>query len=155
MKQSVKIRVLNINEMEVSDQPVVFTCYGLGSCIGLFVTDRTNGISGGVHIPLPHTSGPSEWKDATYLISELLHSFQAWGSDLRTLRAKVTGGAQVYGSLYGIGAQNAEAVLKQLTDRKIYIAATDVGGTISRTARYHSPSGELEISTSEQIKYSI
>ncbi|MBI3218740.1 MAG: chemotaxis protein CheD [Bacteroidetes bacterium] len=155
MKQQVKIKMLNINEMDVSDQPVVFTCYGLGSCIGLFMSDRTKGLSGGVHIPLPHNSAQSDWKDATYLIDELLHAFQAWGSDLNTLRAKVTGGAQVYGSHCSIGAENAEVVLKQLIDRKVYIAATDVGGTISRTARYYSQSGELEISTSEQTKYSI
>ena len=155
MKQHTTVKMLNINEVDVSDQPVVFTCYGLGSCIGLFITDRTKGLSGGVHIPLPHLSGPSEWKDAACLIDELLHAFQAWGSNLDTLRAKVTGGAQVYGSHSNIGAQNAEVVLKQLTDRKVYIAATDVGGTISRTARYHSQSGELEISTSEQTKYSI
>lgn len=147
--------MLTINEMEVSDQPVVFTCYGLGSCIGLFVTDRTKGLSGGVHIPLPHNSAQSEWKGATFLIDELLHTFQARGSDLNTLRAKVTGGAQVNGSHSNIGAQNAEVVLKQLKDRKVYIAATDVGGTISRTARYHSQSGELVISTSEQTEYSI
>jgi chemotaxis protein CheD len=150
-----RVRMLNINEMDVSAEPVVFTCYGLGSCIGLFITDRTKGLSGGVHIPLPNNASQSEWKDATYLIDELLSTFQAWGSDLNTLRAKVTGGAQVYGSHSNIGAQNAEVVLKQLTDRKVYIAATDVGGTISRTARYHSQSGELQISTSEQTKYSI
>jgi chemotaxis protein CheD len=150
-----RIRMLNINEMDVSAEPVVYTCYGLGSCIGLFLTDRTKGLSGGVHIPLPNNSAQSEWKDATYLIDELLQAFQANGSDLNTLRAKVTGGAQVYESHSLIGTQNAEVVLKQLTDRKIYIAATDVGGTISRTARYNSKSGELEISTSEQTKYSI
>ena len=150
-----RIRMLNINEMDVSAEPVVYTCYGLGSCIGLFLTDRTKGLSGGVHIPLPHLSGPSEWKDATCLIDELLQAFQAGGSDLNTLRAKVTGGAQVYGNQGGIGTQNAEVVLKQLCDRKVYIAATDVGGTVSRTARYNSKSGELEISTSEQKKYSI
>lgn len=147
--------MLTINEMDVSDQPVVFTCYGLGSCIGLFVTDRTKGLSGGVHIPLPHNSAQSEWKGAAYLIDELLYTFEAWGSDLNTLRAKVTGGAQVYGSHCSIGTENAEVVLKRLTDRKVYIAATDVGGTCSRTARFHSQSGELEISTSEQTKYSI
>jgi chemotaxis protein CheD len=155
MNKHTKIRMLNINEMDVSDESVVFTCYGLGSCIGLFMTDRTKGLSGGVHIPLPQATGTSELKDATSLINELLNKFRTKGSDLNTLRAKVAGGAQVYGSHSEIGFQNTETVLKELTDRKVYIAATDVGGTVSRTARYHSQSGELEISTSEQKKYSI
>jgi chemotaxis protein CheD len=147
--------MLNINEMDVSAEPVVYICYGLGSCIALFLTDRTKGLSGGVHIPLPYRSDNSEWKDATCLIDELLEAFQAGGSDLNTLRAKVAGGAQVYGNQVGIGMLNVEVVLKQLCDRKVYIAATDLGGNVSRTARYNSNSGELEISTSEQKKYSI
>jgi len=148
-------RMLNINEIEVTNKPVIYTCYGLGSCIGLFVTDNVKGLSGAAHIAMPHTSEESEFMDATSLINELLLGFSEMGSDLNSLRAKVTGGAQVYGNYSAIGPQNAEVVLKQLVDRKIFIAATDVGGNISRTARFNSNTGDLEISTSEQKKYSI
>ena len=150
-----KKRMLNINEVDVTCNPVIYTCYGLGSCIGLFVTDRLKGLSGGAHIPLPRFSDEGEFLDATRLINELLCAFTALGSDLNCLRAKVTGGAQVYDGSINIGEQNARVVLQQLTDKKIFIAATDVGGRVSRTARFNSVTSELEISTSEQKTYCI
>jgi len=93
--------------------------------------------------------------DAAQMINNLLKSLKNMGSDLNYLRAKVTGGAQVYESSLGIGLQNTQVVLQQLLERKIYIAAMDVGGRVSRTARFNSVTNELHISTSEQKMYSI
>ena len=150
-----KKRMLNINEVEVNDNPVVYTCYGLGSCIGLFITDSVKKLSGGAHIPLPFSLHAGEFEDATRIINRLLFAFSNLGSDLNYLRAKVTGGAQMYESSFGVGQQNIEIVLQKLIDKKIFIAATDVGGKVSRTARFNSITGELQISTSEQKTYSI
>lgn len=146
-------RTLNINEVEVSDKPVLYTCYGLGSCIGLFITDRTKGLSGAAHIPLPFSPDTGVFLGATQLIHELLNAMSALGSDLKSLRAKVAGGAHVYQSSSNIGEQNANIVLDKLVINKVYIAAKDVGGSISRTARFNSVTGELEISTSEKKTY--
>jgi len=148
-------RMLNINEVDVTAKPVVYTCYGLGSCIGLFVTDKPKGLSGGAHIPLPASTETDGFLGASRLINELLQAFQQLGSDLSYLRAKITGGAQVYDSLLNIGEKNIRAVLQQLIEKKIFIAATDVGGRVSRTARFNSVTGELCISTSEQKTYCI
>ena len=148
-------KVLGINELYSSGSPVEYTCYGLGSCIGLFINDRVKGLSGGAHIALPSTAVESEFIDAEKMIAELLEQLSEHGSDLQTLRAKVTGGAQVLESGLNIGRQNIDAVLRQLTDKRIFIAATDVGGKISRTARFNSESGEVKISTSEQKTYII
>jgi len=150
-----KKRMLNINEVDVTQEPVIYTCYGLGSCIGLFVMDRTKGLTGGAHIPLPSASDTGEFLGASRLINELLGSFSLMGSDLHCLRAKVTGGARVYESSLNIGEQTAEMVLKKLIDLRVYIAGIDVGGKISRTARFNSVTGELKISTSEMKTYSI
>lgn len=148
-------KVLGINELYSSGSPVEYTCYGLGSCIGLFINDRVKGLSGGAHIALPGAAEESEFTDAEKMITVLLQQLREQGSDLQTLRAKVAGGAQVFESGLDIGRQNIDVVLKQLTDRRIFIAATDVGGKISRTARFNSESGEVKISTSEQKTYFI
>jgi chemotaxis protein CheD len=148
-------RMLNINEVDVTDKPVVYTCYGLGSCIGLFVTDRVRGLTGGAHIPLPSCSDADEFLGAGRLINELLGLFALGGSDLSGLRAKVTGGAQVYENSFNIGEQNVQVVLQKLIDLKVYLAATDVGGAMARTARFNSVTGELQISTSECKTYLI
>jgi chemotaxis protein CheD len=150
-----KAMVLNINDTDVTPHPVVYICYGLGSCIGLFLTDRTMGLTAGAHIPLPTYSYSGAFLGANQIIDQLLTSLAQQGSDLNCLRAKITGGAQMFESSSDIGARNAEAVLNQLVAKKIFIAATDFGGKISRTARFNSITGKLEITTSEQKMYFI
>jgi chemotaxis protein CheD len=147
-------RMLNINQFHVSVDPVTYTCFGLGSCIGLFITDRVKGLSGGAHIPMP-AGEMGEFLPASLIINNLLDAFSSLGSDLVSLRAKVAGGAHVFETLPRVGEQNIKAVLTQLMEKKIFIVATDVGGTVSRTARFNSQTGDLLISTSEQKVYTI
>jgi chemotaxis protein CheD len=148
-------RILKINDIFITSQPMEFTCYGLGSCIGLFVSDRVKGLSGGAHIPLPEAEAGSAFDDAGQMIERLLGQFSAQGSDLLSLRAKITGGAQIVQSAVDVGRQNIHSVVGQLIYRKVFIAAMDVGGRIARTARFNSVTGEVKISTSEQKTYFI
>jgi chemotaxis protein CheD len=148
-------RVLSISDVYVTDKPVTYTCYGLGSCIGLFISDRRKGLSAGAHIPLPGPVRESDFAEVSTMIRKMLNYLHCLGSDLSSLRAKVTGGAQVYDASPAIGKQNTEAVLKQLIDHRIFIAAVDVGGRVSRTARFNGTTGELLITTSEQKTYCI
>jgi chemotaxis protein CheD len=148
-------KVLGINELHSSATPVEYTCYGLGSCIGLFISDRVKGLSGGAHIALPRPSSESEFTDAETMIAALLEQLSHHGSDLQTLRAKLTGGSQLFESGLDIGKGNIEVVLRQLIHRRIFIAAMDVGGRVSRTARFNGESGQVKISTSEQKTYFI
>jgi chemotaxis protein CheD len=148
-------RMLNINDVAVFNKPVELVCYGLGSCIGLFISDRVKGISGGAHIPLAQQSADGELKGANELVDEMLKSFQALGSDLTTLRAKMTGGAQVLNQPSTIGHENATVVKQLLVKKNIFVAAADVGGQISRTARFNSTSQALSISTSARKHYFV
>lgn len=148
-------KTIQINEVDVSDQSIEYTCFGLGSCIGLFVSDRTRGIHGAAHIPLPENGSADGFMDAKRLVGLLLKAFQMKGSDLQTLRAKVAGGSTIYNSAVGPGNQNVEAVMELLMQNKIYVAASDVGGSMSRTARFNSDTGLVYIRTSEMKSYSI
>jgi chemotaxis protein CheD len=150
-----KIRMLHINEFDVSDQPLVYTCFGLGSCIGLFIVDRVKKISGGAHIPLPSSLNEGTYLGAPQMIDLLLKSFGEKGSDLTCLSAKLAGGANMYASSLGIGDQNANVVQQLLISKRIFISAMDVGGKVSRTARFNSATGALHIYTSEQKTYCI
>ncbi len=155
-------KTILINEVDVSDTNIEYTCFGLGSCIGLFVTDRLKGINGAAHIPLPQSDGPDgDLQDAGRLIRLLLKGFELKGSDLQTLRAKIAGGSSIYNNgenesrLLRVGEKNIETVIRLLVENKIYVAAIDVGGTMSRTARYDSSTGNLHIRTSEKKNYII
>ena len=146
---------LNINEVKVTTEPTVFTCYGLGSCLGVFISDRVNLISGGAHIPLPKSTDGGNFLGAESILNELFKQFRNLGSDLNCLRAKITGGAHVYSGGPDVGNQNTQSVLQLLISNKVYLAATDVGGSMSRTARFNTVTGQLRISTSEQKTYFI
>lgn len=149
-------KMLQINEVDVSNVDIEYACFGLGSCIGLFVSDRTRGITGAAHIPLPDGQDTGdELLDAGRLIKLLLKGFELKGSDLLTLRAKIAGGSSIYNGARDMGERNIKAVTKLLVDNRIYLAAADVGGSISRTARYDSKSGNLHIRTSEKKSYFI
>jgi chemotaxis protein CheD len=151
------IHCLNIGDVKTFDSPVVLTCFGLGSCIGLFVQDRTTGLSGGAHILLPTGVRDNEENGyvAKHAVDKLLIQFQHRGSGLATLRAKITGGANVLNTSINIGAQNIKSLMKELIQRNIYIAASDVGGVESRTARFESQSGKLYVKTLSNSKYRI
>lgn len=139
---------LNIGEVVVSKQPAVFTCLGLGSCIGLFLHDRQTGVSGGAHIFLPnanHTMTDSFHYTVTSAINEMLKQFQQYGSSLLNLRAKISGGASVLADVYDTGKNNIASVKEVLVANKVFIAAADVGGNRSRTARFCSLSGEMRV----------
>lgn len=142
---------LNIGDVKTFDSPVTLTCYGLGSCVGLFLQDRTKGISGGAHILLPDEEGTTTtspaWYNVTSALNKLIEEFQKKGSHLKTLRAKIAGGANVLNTSFNIGQRNVESLMNQLIRHKIYIAASDVGGSMSRTAKFFSEDGALLVKT--------
>ncbi len=144
--------ILSIGDVKTADACVAtFICFGLGSCIGLFMEDRVAGIYGGAHIFLPDdkrpmTSGDGKYYSVVQAVDALLEQFGRRGSSLQSLRAKITGGANVVVNItHGIGARNAQSTMNYLTARGVYIASTDVGGRESRTARFHTATGNVNI----------
>jgi chemotaxis protein CheD len=121
--------------------------------------DRLSGISGAAHIPVSVRQHPvpdgSQFLDASTMLTGLLNRFKMLGSELTCIRAKLAGGAHVYDTSPAIGSQNIVAVTRLLRERQIYLAGADVGGRVSRSARFNSATGELLVSTSEMKSYSI
>lgn len=139
---------LNIGELRVAKgEPVTYACLGLGSCIGVFLQDRTVGLSGGAHIQLPTEmkSDDGKFYGVKSAINELLNQFKNSGSTLQNLRAKISGGANVIATGCATGRQNVERVVEELVQHKVYIAAMDVGGKQSRTVRFNSETGTLTV----------
>lgn len=139
---------LNIGDVVATPRNARFVCYGLGSCIGLFVQDRIAKICGGAHILLPDDeAGPDKRKfySVSSAMKELLSQFKSQGSNLQTLRAKITGGANVVRMNTDTGLKNAESVIGYLNLNRIFIAAVDVGGFDCRTAKFESNSGRLYV----------
>lgn len=141
---------LNIGDVASSASRARYMCYGLGSCVGLFISDRITGASAAAHILLPNADlcaeeDLSKHYNVHSAFAEMLKRLKMMGSNLTSLRAKVAGGANVMSMNLQTGALNVESVLRQLTEHKIYIAATDVGGTHCRTASFESETGQLTV----------
>lgn len=147
------LKTLEIDAYHATDKPVEYICYGLGSCIALFVMDKLKGIAGGAHIASLGTSGVME--HAEDIIGRMLLLMRRYGSDLSCLRAKLTGGALTIPGLFAAGEANTKAVIQYLTKKRIFLAGQDTGGDFSRTARFNSVTGELGITTSNRDSYTI
>ena len=152
-----RMEILKIGDVKVFDTPVVMKCYGLKTCIGLFVKDRMSGVTGGAHIFMPEAGAydtaldvPSALESIRIMLSTMKH----YGASLETLRAKLAGGA-IADSL-GVGTRNTNTVVNALVENKVFIAAMDVGGSNSRTVRFIAESGQMEVrqlETNETITF--
>src|SRR5262245_5209988 len=128
-----KSRMLNINDSFVSGRPMYYTCYGLGSCVGIFIIDRLACLSGGGHVALPSDSRRNnDLLGAEEVVTNLLRQFQSMGSAMWCLQVKLAGGAKVIENSYNTGEQTVESVRAALSSRGIPIKSQDVGGRISR-----------------------
>lgn len=148
-----KIYTLNIGEVVTNAGEAQYQCFGLGSCIGLFLNDRLTGITGGAHIFLPDNErGPDTlgWYSVEMALGEMMRRFRDHGSSLAALSAKLAGGANTLG-VDGVGKRNAESVLEQLRKRQVFVAASDVGGTQSRTVQYETKTGNLTIHRAGEV----
>jgi chemotaxis protein CheD len=138
--------VLLIGEVKVFDRPVVMKCYGLSTCIGLFVKDRLTGITGGAHIFLPEGNKDNLCEGvASDCVEQMLEKMRGKGASLVTLRAKITGGSNPLMHFHEVGSRNTKEVIDALVRNKVYIAAMDVGGNVSRTAKFNTTSEELTV----------
>lgn len=112
---------------------------GLGSCIGLVITDRQAVVAGMAHVVLPTSGGkpgPAP-KFADLAVTDLIAQVLAKGAVRQRLEAVMIGGAHMFsvGTSLDIGARNSAAVREELERERIRIVAEEIGGDRGRTAR--------------------
>jgi len=142
-----KVYTLNIGQIATHKGEAQYQCFGLGSCVGLFLSDRSTGVTGAAHILLPgNERGPDDkgWYSADVAFDELIRRLRQLGSSLDSLSAKLAGGANTLNAQDN-GGKNVESVMKQLRERRIFVAGSDVGGSQSRTVCYETISGSLTV----------
>lgn len=128
----------------------------LGSCIGLVLHHRRLQIAAIAHIVLPNSEGrggpPGKFADTA--VPEMLRLLLAAGGNRSELRAKVTGGASMFGGSgpIQIGAANAEAVKQLLSEQNIPLVSEHVGGGKGRRISFDSVTGNLTV---EMVKSNV
>lgn len=150
--------VLMIGDIKIFSTPVMLKCFGLGSCVGLFIKDRITGITGGAHIFLPNSSELNtmgEGTSAAESVELILQRMKAKGASLETCRAKIAGGASGTFQFNETGVRNTKEVVRALTRNKVFIAAMDVGGCTSRTVTFDTTSGNMKVRQLETMSTKI
>ena len=117
----------------------VLVAIGLGSCIGLALTDRRIGVAGLAHVVLPDCQGDrpvNPRKYADLAVPELVAGLEALGARRIRLRGVLVGGASMFAvSGLDVGHRNEAAVREQLSALRIPVVAAATGGARGRTVR--------------------
>ena len=146
--------VVGVADMTVSNDPgAELVTYSLGSCLGITIYDPLKKIGGLLHLMLPDSNiDPAKAASMPHMfvdtgVPRLFHAAYNLGADRARLIVKVAGGAQLLdaGNIFNIGARNAEAFKKLITQHGLAIQAYDTGGTTSRTVRLDLSNGNVSV----------
>ncbi len=150
--ESVEIRV-KVADYAVAAGGTISTI-GLGSCVAIVLYDATARVGGMAHVLLPNEamsrdrSNPAKFPSSA--VPLLLGEMRLLGAKVERVRAKIVGGASMFGNLIpaggiNIGERNIAAVRGALADVKIPIVAEDVGSDHGRSVYLFIGDGRVEV----------
>lgn len=140
---------VGLGEQAVSCSPDdILVAYGLGSCVGVVMTDPMSRVSGLLHAVLPKATDGMEQTDrnpSKYVeggIEGLIAALVKQGANKNRLIVRLIGGANMLVSSgltrsFDIGTRNLEAARTTLNRLRMPIAAEEVGGHTGRTVRVY------------------
>lgn len=142
--------VVDIADMKVSDQPDdILITYSLGSCLGIALYDPIARVGGLLHCMLPLSridqdkarNNPNMFCDTG--MTQMMQKLYDMGATKKNMIVKVAGGASLLDEkkIFNIGERNFIVLNKVLEVNKLKLAASDVGGTISRTVFLNMDTG--------------
>jgi chemotaxis protein CheD len=149
----VKVGIADLNVVRVPDRIITI---GLGSCIGIALYDKQNGVGGLAHIMLPDSTQfnnlTNPLKFADLAIPVLIEKMESMGAAKRNLKAKIAGGASMFNftdksMIMDIGNRNSTAVKNILQKLSIPLIAEDIGGNKGRTVIFDTSSFNIQIKT--------
>lgn len=120
----------------------------LGTCVAVCLWDRTVHRGGMNHFMLPlwNGTGLSTPKYGNVAIRKLIEQLESLGSKRIDLVAKVFGGKtddQNDPSHYNIGARNSDLAFQVLSDARIDVVASNLGGNFARKILFNTETGEV------------
>ncbi len=143
-------------DLKAATAPAVLTSLGIGSCVGVILYYARAKIGGLAHIMLPDIEAvknrSNRAKFANTAIPDLLGKMEELGAERRFVKAKIMGGAHMFGfadtsRVFNIGARNVEKVKEVLKLLRIRIIAEDVGGSYGRSLYFYLETGEVRVRT--------
>ncbi len=150
---------VDISDLKVSADPDdLIVTYALGSCIAVIVHDPARRAGGMIHYMLPLSeTAPDKARQRPAMFADtgiplLFEAMYGLGCRKQDLVVKVAGGGALYDDkgLFSIGKRNYTVLRKMFWRAGVIIAAEDVGGGKSRTARLHVGTGRCTITSQGQ-----
>ena len=149
-----------IGGLEVSDdRSGVLVTHGLGSCVAVMTWDPVVRIGGMLHFQLPSAAlsperaegSPGTFADTG--IPLLFERMYMLGAKKRDIVVKVAGGGSFHGATdtFDIGRRNYTMMRKIFWKNQVLIAAEDIGGNRSRTARLFVDTGQVTIQSGSEV----
>jgi chemotaxis protein CheD len=149
---SVEIRV-KVADYAVAAEGMISTI-GLGSCVAIILYDAQAHVGGMAHVLLPNEamsrdrSNPAKFPSSA--VPLLVNEMRLLGARVERIRAKIVGGASMFGNLIpsggiNIGERNIAAVRGVLSEAKIPIVAEDVGADHGRSVYLYLDNGRVEV----------
>lgn len=149
---------VKIADLAVKKNSGILVTFGLGSCIGIALYDKSCKVGGLAHILLndsnkfirPGVSNVNPAKFADTAIPKMIGEMVAIGAKKNSLEAKIAGGASLFNfqsDSGSVGEKNIEAVRSALKREGIRISYEEVGGSCGRTMRLFIETGEVTITT--------
>ncbi len=125
----------------------------VGSCIAVCIYDSQRKIAGMAHVVLPKKreflKQDATSKFADVAVPTLISKLMAKGAKKISLKAKITGGANMFPTLdqkiLNIGEDNIRAVKQSLKEEGIPLIAEDVGGIKGRKLEFEVSSNNLVV----------
>ena len=127
---------------------------GLGSCVAIALYDQDAHVAGLAHVLLPHESmsrdrtNPAKFPNTA--VPLLLSEMKRLGARIDRIRAKIVGGASMFGNLIpaggiNIGERNVAAVREVLAASNVPIVAEDTGNDYGRSVYLFVRDGRVEV----------
>jgi chemotaxis protein CheD len=146
-----RIRI-KMAEYMVSNGAILVTT--VGSCVAIGLFDG-QGVGGLAHIMLPEHNGKgSVGKYAETAIPAMLDDMVRKNADAKKIKAKIAGGAKMFGfpSLnFAIGERNVKKVKEILENLGIRIVGEEVGKNYGRTVEFFTSTGKMVIKRSNEV----
>jgi chemotaxis protein CheD len=148
--------VVKIADMAVAREPAVMSTHGLGSCLAIALYDAQAKVGGLAHVMLPspeltrNQSNPAKFPATA--INAMLERMEMMGASRSRIRAKLAGGARMFGSLLAsrqggnttnIGQRNVQEAKAELGRLGIPIVAEDTGSDYGRSVEFLTSTGTL------------
>jgi chemotaxis protein CheD len=148
--QEIRVKVA---DYAVASEGVIATI-GLGSCVAIVLYDPIVHVGGLAHILLPDVSMSRDRtnpaKFPATVVPILIEEMRRLGASPKRIRAKIVGGASMFGNLMtqgamNIGERNVLAVRNVLGSAKIPIVAADTGSDHGRSVYLSVDDGRVEV----------